>query len=341
MLIARLSGSPGWVFLGLAAAMVTACWAIAASSVFVANPGVLSVAVALDVTVIIPAAYWFLVVRCHHAHFRTMIPVVGLCILATSAIVPALHAGVLAWARHLIIPAEIGLLVYIALKVRAVLASRDGSNWQDPVEAATAALQRALGNAFAARLIASEFAMLYYAVGWWGRPHVPQGAIAFAPRRSVAALAVFIPIVVIETVGMHLLVSMWSMTAAWILTALSAYTMLWVIGDYRAMAMRPSFASGDEIVIRIGLRCSLHGRLSQIEWVRSADWRDEARFQRGHLNMASPDSPNILVVFREPMTAQRFFGMQKVVRSVALRVQDPDDMMRALEAQMGSSASAA
>jgi hypothetical protein len=330
MLVARLSQHPRWVFFGTAVTVLTVSWAVAASSIFLMNPRVLSIAVTLDVAVMIPAAYWFLVVRCRHAHLLTMIPIIGLCILAVAAIVPSGHAGILVLAQHLIAPAEIGLLVYIAYKLRAVLLWRDGSLSNDPVEAATAALQRALGNAFAARLIASEFAMLYYAVGCWGRPPSPDGAFAFAPTRSVGLLAVLVPIVVLETVGVHMLVSMWSMTAAWILTALSAYTMLWVFGDYRAMAKRPSFVKRDEVVIRVGLRCSLRARLAQIELVRTAGWRDEGRSRRGHLNMASPDSPNILVIFREPITVQRIFGMQTTVRTIALRVQDPDGMMRAL-----------
>jgi hypothetical protein len=331
MLVARLARSPGWVFFGLAVMVLTVSWAIATSSALLGNPRILSIAVVLDVAVTIPAAYWFLVVRSQHAHVRAMIPIVALCIIVTSAIIPAGQARVLALARHLFAPAEIGLLVYIAYKVRDVLGSRDCSNPRDPVEAATADLQRALGNAFAARLIASEFAMLYYAVGPWGRcPRVPEHAVPFAGVRSVAVLAVLAPIVVIEAGGMHVLVSMWNVAAAWILTALNGYTMLWVLGDYRAMAMRPTFVTHDEVLIRVGLRFSLRASLGQIVETRLTDWRNERRSLSGHLNLASPDSPNILIVFREPITAQRAFGVQTRVRSVALRVQDAEGMMRAL-----------
>ncbi|MEX2219062.1 MAG: hypothetical protein WD749_09920 [Phycisphaerales bacterium] len=337
MLVSRLPRSPGWVFLTLAAAVLMASWAIAASSAFQTSPGTLSIAVALDVALIIPAAYWALVVRHRLGHARTLIPIVALCILAASAIVPAGHAGVLAWARYLIIPAEVGLLAYLVYKVRAVLALGCASRAGDPIEAASAALQDALGSPFAARLIASEFAVFYYALASWGRrPQVPEGASGFAPARAATVIAVLVPIVALETVGMHMLVSRWSVLAAWILTALSAYTMLWVLGDYRAMAMRPTLVTREEVVIRVGLRCSLRAPLALIERVQSTDWRDQGRCVPGHLNMASPDSPNILVAFREPITAQRFFGVTTTVQSVGLRVQDADGMLRALHAHMAN-----
>jgi hypothetical protein len=337
MLAFRLPRSPGWVFLTLAAAVLTTSWAIAASSVFLTSPRVLSTAVALDVLLIIPVAYWALVVRRRLGHARTLIPIVALCILAASAIVPARHAGVLAWARYLITPVEVGLLAYIVYKVRAMLASGCASRAGDPVEAASAALQDALGSLFAARLIASEFAVSYYALASWGRrPHVPEGASGFAPARAATVIAVLVPIVALETMGMHMLISRWSVLAAWILTALSAYTMLWVFADYRAMAMRPTLVTRDEIVIRVGLRCSLRAPLTLVEHAQSTSWRDRGRSLPGHLNMASPDSPNILVAFREPITAQRIFGVTTTIKSVGLRVQDADGMLRALRAHMAN-----
>lgn len=339
MHVSRLARSPGLVFLTLAAAVLTASWAIASSPAFLASPDVLSAAVALDVVLVIPAAYWALVVRRRLGHARTLIPIIALCILAASAIVPAGHAGVLARARHLIIPAEIGLLAYIVYKVRRVLATGRASRADDPVETASAVLQDALGAPFAARLIASEFAVFYYALASRRRrPHVPEGASGFVMARPATVLAVLLPIVALETVGMHVLISRWSTLAAWILTALSAYAVLWVLGDYRAMAMRPTLVTRDEIVIRVGLRCSLRAPLALIERVQRTDWRDPERSLRGHLNMASPDSPNILVVFREPLTAQRFFGLTTTVQSVGIRLQDADGLFQALRPHMANTA---
>ncbi|MFM9996934.1 MAG: hypothetical protein ACKVU4_14175 [Phycisphaerales bacterium] len=337
MLARRLFQSSGWLFLAFAAALLAACWAITASSVFSSSPSVLGAAVTLDMLFVVPLAYWALVVRPGLAPARTLIPIAALSILAASALVPGPPTGVLAWARYLIAPAEIGLLLYIVWTVRRVLAERGASSVSDPVEVATAALERALGNSFAAGLIASEFAVFYYALASWGRRgHVPPGASGFPPARAATVLAVLAPIVVIETVGVHLLVSRWSVGAAWILTALSAYTVLWVFGDFRAMVLRPTLVTGDEVVVRVGLRCSLRAPLGLIERAASANWRDGERSAPGHLNMAAPDHPNILIEFRAPVTAQRIFGVRTSVRSVGLRLQDPDGILRAIRFRAGN-----
>jgi hypothetical protein len=334
MLARRLFQSSGWVFLAFAASVLAACWAITASTAIRLSPVALSAAVTMDLLFAVPLAYWTLVVRPRLAPARTLLPIAALSILAASALVPGPATGVLAWARYLIAPAEIGLLVYIVWTVRRVLAERGASGSADPVEAATAALERALGNSFAAGLIASEFAVFYYALASWGRRgHMPPDASAFPPARAATVLAVLVPIVVIETVGVHLLVSRWSVGAAWILTALSAYTVLWVFGDFRAMALRPTLVTADEVVVRVGLRCSLRVPLALIERAAAANWRDDDRAVRGHLNMAAPDPPNILIAFREPLTARRIFGVRTSVRSVGLRLQDPDGFLRLIQAR--------
>lgn len=328
--------SPGFVFLVVATAVLAASWLIATSTAFLVHPTVLGSAIALDIAVVIPAAYWATIVRRRLASARTLIPVIALSILAASALLPTTSTGVLVWARYLLSPAEIGLAAYVVWKVRAVRLLRGASSTDDPLTSIYAATYEIVGNAFAARLIASELAMLFYAVASWRhRPGTPAGVLAFAPARAAILLIVLIPMVVLETVGVHLLLSQWSATAAWVLTGLSGYTVLWLVGDYRALVMRPTLVTGDELVIRIGLRCSLRVPLPLIERAQASDWRGSARSVPGHLNMASPDTPNVLIVLRQPLPAQRLFGLTTIARSVAFRVQDPDALLKALRSRTG------
>ena len=335
MLARRQFQSSGWVFLAFAAAVLATCWAITASTAFRLSPAVLAAAITFDLLFVLPLAYWMLVVRPGVAPARTLVPIAALSILGATALVPGPPTRVLAVARYLIAPAEIGLLLYIVWTIRKVLAERGASGMADPVEAATAALERALGNSFAAGLIASEFAVFDYALASWGRRgHVPRGASGFPPARAATVLTVVVAIVLIETVGVHLLVSRWSVGAAWVLTALSAYSVLWVIGDFRAMELRPTLIMGDDVVFRVGLRCSMRVPLRMIEWAGPVNWRDGVLAAPGHLNMAAPEQPNIRIEFREPVIARRIFGVRTSVRSVGLRLEDPDGFLRLVQSRM-------
>lgn len=336
MLAARMSRTHWLFFVVFAAAVLGAVWAIGASRYFLAHPGVLGPAIAGDLVVVVPAVYWWVVVRRRLAPARTAIPVVALGLLAATAVMPAGHTGVLTWARYLWSPAEIGLLAYVAWKVRAILRSRSATSTDDPVEAAAGALEAALGSAFAARLIATEFAVLYYALSPARRPaHVPEGAVGFAPARAGVVLVVLLPVVALETALVHAMVSRWSVGAAWVLTGLSAYTVLWLMGDYRAMRRRPILVTEEGVIVRVGLRCRIRASHAQIERVAGAGWRDDEAAV-GRLNMASPDSPNVVISFREPVVARRFFGIETAVRSVGVRVVDGEGLIGAVRRGMGT-----
>src|SRR5205814_1279247 len=70
-----------------------------------------------------------------------------------------------------------------------------------------------------------------------------------------------------ESIGMHLLVQIWSVKAAWIVTALDVYGALWLIGDYHALRLRPTYAKDGILHLRYGLRWNVEIPFDQIEAV--------------------------------------------------------------------------
>lgn len=328
--------SPWVLFAALASGVLLASASITSTSLFSLNPAVLGAAISGDVILLIPALYAWVVVRRGAAPLRTVIPVAALSMLAATAILPASSAGVVSWARYALLPAEVGLMVYVVWKVRRVISNRRRGDGGDVVEAAEAAIGRALGVPRVAPLIATEFAAFYYAlVSWRHQAHVPPGALGFHVARAGVVLAVLAPVLLVETVAVHLLVSRWSDAAAWVLTALSVYTLVWVIGDFRALILRPILLTRDELVVRVGLRCTIRAPYSRIEHIQLASWRDTPPASARTLNMAAPGTPNVVITFREPVTAQRAFGVRMHTTGIGLDVQDPSGLLEGVRSRCG------
>src|SRR5689334_22631681 len=57
-----------------------------------------------------------------------------------------------------------------------------------------------------------------------------------------------------EAIGMHLLVSIWSWKIALLVDAADLYGIVWILGDYRALRLRPTLVSATTIELRHGLR---------------------------------------------------------------------------------------
>ena len=59
---------------------------------------------------------------------------------------------------------------------------------------------------------------------------------------------------VAETIALHFLVARWSEVAAWVLTGVSVYGAVWLVGDYRACVARRIEVTEESLRLRLGLR---------------------------------------------------------------------------------------
>ena len=105
-----------------------------------------------------------------------------------------------------------------------------------------------------AGVLATELALVAYAIGGWVRRPAPDHtARSFTCLRAwTPLLAGLLVLLGVEIVGVHLLVSLASPTIAWVLTALSLYGVLWLVGDAQAARHRPILV--DRLLVRVGLR---------------------------------------------------------------------------------------
>lgn len=101
------------------------------------------------------------------------------------------------------------------------------------------------------------------------------------------------------------------------------YTVLWLVGDLRALVLRPIRIEGGRLLLRIGLRWEADVPLAAIAAVERGP-------SAAGLRLGVLGSPNLVVRLRSPMQVHGPFGIRKTAGALLLQVDDPDALAAAL-----------
>ena len=257
-------------------------------------------AVPFDLMVFVPAVFYLLVVRRYRLSPLLVLPVIWLGAVGVELGIAARE------------------VLRLVRRFRTAKASSD--NPLDWFSDAFSALAR---NERVARMAALECVMWYYASASWRRaPHVPHGYRAFSSHRQsgyVAAVGVMLVLIAVETVAAHLLAARFSVAAACVLTALSLYTILWMIAEARAVVLNPLLVDDVELVARWGMLVCERIPLDRIARVGS---QDPAVPKRELLNLAAMGGQALWIELAEPLEVRGLTGKPRLVRAIKTT---PDD----------------
>jgi len=232
----------------------------------------------------------------------------------------------IAWARPAVgAAAELAVFALIAVRLRRGWRAA-GSDHDVLARIETAAREIVPGRR-AAAILAGEIAVFYYAFACWRqRPDAPAGSRAFSihGQSGVAALfGMLAGVSAIEAALVHLVVMRWSVTAAWVLTGLSVYGMVWLIAAARAFVMLPVLVHAGELVARGGMIWTVRVPLETIRAVESGAGQCD-------LKLPLAAEPNVVLRLAGPVTAHGMYGMTRRISSLALAVDDRNGFARAL-----------
>ena len=319
----------------LAAGVHAASAAVVASPLFDRAPDVGAAAVTFDLLVTVPFFFWLLVIRRTSLPWISIVPVVLLSLLAASFILPDDRQRYLALAEMAVAPAEIALLAYAVFRVRRFL-GRGLESDGDVLAAIRGVMREIIPVRRVADVAAAEVALVWYALlSWRALPEVAPGDTAFTAHQAsglggmVGALVVGC---VMEALGVHLLVARWSPAAAWVLTGLTAYSVLWLAGLARSVALRPTTLGPDGLRVRVGVLWEMTIPFDRIAAVTPAAAEVSGR---GTLKAALLTTPRLSVDLSEEMEATGLYGQRKRgILKVALYVDRPRELAAELQARM-------
>jgi len=322
------SPRPNWpLALGLPGAVFIFCTIIVLSPLFARNATHLSTAVVLDLIVTAPFLY-FLAIR------KTNIPksstirvfILGLAVagLLLSHRNPLLH-GIKTWISPIVETLVIGAVIWKLHQAR----QQAKVGQPDFLSQARNMATVILGSEKMGNIMGSEIAVFYYAFA----PLKKQQNNSFSYSRTTGAipvLGVFMMAMIAESVGLHFLIAHWSPMTAWVLTGLSAYTMLQLYAHMRAMKARPIRIADGILYLRNGLAADVNVRIEDINEITLT-----SRTLRGEeaLKLAlfgALESHTMRIKLRQPVTVIRMFGIQRQAKVLLFAVDKPAELLAAI-----------
>lgn len=324
-------------FLLTAAAVLTCSWYIVQSEAFAQRPDLMAFASTVDLTLIIPVAY-FLFIRKTKIPKVTIIPVFVLSMVAAYQIIPNENHQTLDYLKLALPIFELGVMSIMIWNIRktflAYKAQKRSVRRQGFLETVHQAAAKAYGPGAFANVLATEVSMFHYAIiGWNPMKEAPKGQQYTYHKDNgyTAFFAVAIFAVVVETAVLHLLLMQWSLTAAWILTGLSIYSLFFVIGDFNAIRKRPIYLSDEAIKVRVGFRWRMD---IPFEMIESITLRTPDKEKEEFANLILAGEANVAIKLKEEMTAEGLYGIKKRLDRLAIHIDDKHGFKAAVEERM-------
>ncbi|MEO7313107.1 MAG: hypothetical protein ABIX01_22170 [Chitinophagaceae bacterium] len=313
------------------------------SQQFTRASGTFSLAVTIDLLVVVPLLWYFFMVRKARLPLVSVIPPLLICFIIASALLPAANHRWLGYFEKVIAVAELGVLFYGVVKIRQIVRAYKQSALvrTDFIFNLTKSLETILGKSILTRVIVSEISVVRYGLmGWRSRREVNPGQTFFTTHKSSGYAAIFVAILMIlvtETAAMHFLIRLWSPIAAIITTVSSIYLVFFLLADFVAIVKRPVCISGEQLILRVGLRCNTEIQLTNIKHVVAVkNYKNAAKdFCNARLIGCSP---NILIELYEPVIVKGLYGKEKVALSIAINIDAPQLFINSVQSACPSAA---
>jgi len=320
------------VLYGIVTAM--AIWIIQ-SPYFRISPDALSLGLTLDLTLLLPAAYFFLSRRSALPVYGTL-PVFILSFFLASYLLPADRQNYLAFVEIAVIPLELGILFLIGREVKRTLGLLRDTGRAQTIgfrEHAQNITTNRMDSPTLASIMATELSMFYYALNGWRmaseKPKTSRG-FSYHKRNAYAAIVgVVFVLVIVESAAAHLLVAEWSPVLAWGIHFLGAYAMLFIFADYFAVKLRPLFVYDNTLYMRLGFRWACQIPLGQIERVELT--HKALPKAKNNLDATLMGTPNLILHLSSPVKVSGLYGMKRNPDTIQLSVDEPGAFKQALD----------
>jgi hypothetical protein len=304
----------------LAVAAVYACSIVIAFTLVPLHPP-LGIAVAADLTLTAAALFWLLAVRPGHAKPAALIRVLVLGLAASRLLVGLRALGVIA------IAVEAAVLIIIIVRGRRVVRGvralqREGHGLAAALDVA---LRAAIPVPALASVLAAEIATVVFALTGWFRS-TPNGFTMHRRSGVVMIIGVLSVLAVIEGVALHLILMRVAPTLAIVLSALSAYGLIWLIGSAHAVRLAP-------------LRFTPAGVMIERGAMRRVTVPREAIESAAPIAVTVSDAidlsytePNVLLTLNTPVVVHGPFGRTRSSSKLLLSIDERDAFLAQLRA---------
>ncbi|HEY7159958.1 MAG TPA: hypothetical protein VH815_01810 [Acidobacteriota bacterium] len=314
-----------WLAIILALFLSVEYW-IVQSLFFNRNPELISIGVTIDLTLGIPALFYLLLVRPRKYSLLILFPVFMISLLIATVMIPSRNQDFLSYEKKIIPLFEIVLIAYVFTRIRKVIRRYREIKAREYffLDGIRQAVSDVFNDNKAVNILLTELLLMYLAFfGWFKKFERTQVEIpAFTYHRKSSyptILGVMIALLCVETAALHIIVLHWSRIAAIILTGLSIYSLLWLVGDFHAIRLQPVLVTQDNIELRIGIRWKATIPISNVAGVDAGS--GPPRNAKGYVR-ASVLGARVVLNLNQPVTVKGLFGMQRSASKIGLSIDE-------------------
>lgn len=330
---------PNWkIALGIPGIIFIACFLITLTVKFKVNPELLSNAILSDLLIVAPLIY-FLVIRKTKISRLTVARVFMAGLIVAGFILPAESNLFLHSIKYWISPfVEAVVIFFVAKKFYIAGKKTNAINKSKPdfLLHCRAVMIQVLGNEKLGNIIATEIAVLYYS--FLGSPNKKidnKTRFSLYKENGIeTVLWAILSLFIIETVGTHLLLGMWSRILAWVFTGLSFYTCLQIFAHIRAVKARPIIINPDSLEIHNGLAGDAYISFDNIESFEVSKKIPAGRNAVKIALLKKMENHNIIVFLKKPIEVTRIFGIKKTTDAIMFYVDQSNEFANSLSSKL-------
>jgi len=291
------------------------------------NNKVLSLAVTVDILITTPLIYYFLI-RNTKVPKTTVVPILIIGITLGSYFMPSEEQYYLSLFKFWVLPiVEITLLTFIIFKVQNAI-RKFKAHKTDTLDFFDA-LQNACSEIFPKRLvipIATEVGVIYYGFINWRTRKLDINEFTYHKKSSsIAIFLALILIIVGETVGVHFLLAKLSGLAAWILTGLSAYTVVQVLGFAKSISKRPISLEDKEVALRYGIINEARILYTNIESIElSTKELGKSKQVKDLSPLGDTVGHNVIISLKTESVLTGLYGIRKKFKVISFHLDEPE-----------------
>lgn len=318
---------------GLPSILFTALILLTKTLIFKDN-AILTFAVTFDLLISVPLIF-FLLIRKSEISKTTIVPLILIGFLLGSYFLPKDGQSYLVLFKTLLLPLiELTILLLIGVKFRnAIKRNKALSNpnldfFNHLKSNCSEVLPRKIS-----LLFATEIAVFYYGFCNWKKIKVKENEFSYHKNSGTPAmLGAFILVIAIETMAFHFLLARWSITAAWILTAMSAYTAIQVFGFAKSLSKRPIVIGDNHLVVRYGMINEVDIVFEDIESIElSTKTLEKKKLTKTLSPFGEMEGHNLILTLKKEYVLVGLYGLRKRCKTIAFYLDEPKDFKKKID----------
>ncbi|UAN00091.1 hypothetical protein K8354_12710 [Polaribacter litorisediminis] len=303
---------------------------LAKSSIFITNPDVLSIGITFDLLLTVPVIY-FMLLRKTSIPKTTVVPFLIIGMVVCSLILPIENQYYLDLFKTWMFPVvELSIVLYIIYNVTITIKGYR-VNKSDEVDFFKA-LKSTCYEILPKRLVipvVTEVAVFYYGFIYWKKRKLKENEFSYhKDSGTVSLLIAIIFVIAVETVVLHILLQKWNDTVAWILTFLSIYSGIQLLGFLKSLSKRPILIKDKKLYLKYGIMNETTIDLNSIDNIEISSKDIELNKETRKLSfLGELESHNIIIRLKQENELTGLYGIKRKYKNLALHVDEKNEFV--------------